>query len=181
MGRGFTAEFIKSGQTVDIDRVIRDGFDDIQNAGTLTNAGSTIDIKQDKIALPAATNGQGLLFGQATAQEKRLKQATGTGEGFGQATKQFRRLPVASGISEMFGQATTARVTDRQASGLGEMLGTGNQRVFETIAASGIGEMRGTARKPIPFDPIQQIVNLINDTNNSRWRYGKPDRIAPIW
>jgi len=81
----------------------------------------------------------------------------------------------------MFGQATSSRLTDRQASGIGLGIGTGNQRVFETIAASGFGEMRGTARKPIPFDPIQQIAKLIKKTNDSRWRYGKPDRIAPIW
>ncbi|UXF49936.1 hypothetical protein 7841G3A2_13 [Haloquadratum phage sp.] len=186
-GEGFgqssviTAEFIKSGQTVDIDRVIRDGFDDIQNAGTLTNAGATIDIKQDKIALPAATNGRGLLFGQATAQEKRLKQAAGFGEGFGQATKQFRRLPVASGIGQLLGQATTSRLTDRQASGIGQGIGTAIERPLRPPTASGFGEMLGTARKPIPFDPIQQIVNLINKTNDSRWRYGKPERIAPIW
>ncbi|AFH22329.1 hypothetical protein OSG_eHP22_00235, partial [environmental Halophage eHP-22] len=123
-GEGFgqssaiTAEFIKSGQTVDIDRVIRDGFDDIQNAGTLTNAGATIDIKQDKIALPAATNGQGQLFGQATTSRFTDRQA--------------------SGIGETFGQATTSRFTDRQATGIGQGLGTAIEKPFRLLSARGI-------------------------------------------
>ncbi|AFH23024.1 hypothetical protein OSG_eHP41_00010 [environmental Halophage eHP-41] len=56
---------IQSGQTVDIDRAIQDGFADIENAGTLTNAGTTIDIAQEKIALPAATSGTGSGLGSA--------------------------------------------------------------------------------------------------------------------
>jgi len=65
--------------------------------------------------------------------------------------------------------------------GIGEGIGTALAQEKRLKAASGFGEMFGTARKPIPFDPIQQIAGLIRDTNDSRWRYGKPDRIAPIW
>jgi len=188
---------------------------EIQNAGTITNAGTT-QVSQAPLRqgigesvgtartspIPfskAAGLGEG--FGTATAQPDTdsvasgigegigtanqapifTQIAAGLGEGFGTATAQPDTDSVASGIGEMFGQATTSPLTDRQASGIGEGIGSGNQRVFETIAASGIGEMFGTARKPIPFDPIQQIVKLINDTNDSRWRYGKPERIAPIW
>ncbi|UXF50121.1 hypothetical protein 7865G3C4_16 [Haloquadratum phage sp.] len=188
---------------------------EIQNAGTVTNAGTTRvsqappregigegvgTARTSPIPFPRAAglgegigdaltarqtpkraNGIGEGIGTADQAAISTRIAAGLGEGFGTTTAQPDTDSVASGIGEMFGQATTSRLTDRQASGIGEMFGTGNQRVFETIAASGFGEMLGTARKPIPFDPIQQIVNLINKTNDSRWRYGKPDRIAPIW
>jgi len=188
---------------------------EIQNAGTVTNAGTTRvsqtpqrqgigegvgTARTSPIPFPRASgfgegigdaltarqtpqraNGIGEGIGTADQAPVFTRIAAGLGEGFGTTTAQPDTDSVASGIGEMFGQATTSRLTDRQASGIGEGIGTGNQRVFETIAASGFGEMLGTARKPIPFDPIQQIVNLINKTNDSRWRYGKPERIAPIW
>ncbi|UXF50522.1 hypothetical protein 7778G3F11_34 [Haloquadratum phage sp.] len=188
---------------------------EIQNAGTVTNAGTTRvsqtpprqgigegvgTARTSPIPFSKAA-GLGEGFGTTTAQPDTksvasgigegigtadqaplfTRIAAGLGEGFGTTTAQPDTDSVASGVGEMFGQATTSRLTDRQASGVGEMFGTGNQFVFDTIAASGFGEMLGTARKPIPFDPIQQIVNLINKTNDSRWRYGKPERIAPIW
>ncbi|UXF50255.1 hypothetical protein 7865G3C9_16 [Haloquadratum phage sp.] len=166
-GEGFgqssviTAEFIKSGQTVDIDRVIRDGFDDIQNAGTLTNAGASIDIKQDKIALPAATNGQGQLFGQATTSRFTDRQAAGIGQGLGTAIERPFRLLTASGFGEGFGQATTSRFTDRQASGFGEGFGQANALTL--------------------FDPIQHMVGILNDITASELSLPKPERIDPIW
>jgi len=148
---------------------------EIQNAGTVTNAGTT-EVSQ---VPPRQGIGEGV--GTARTSPIPFSKAAGLGEGFGTTIAQPDTDSVASGIGEMFGQATTSRLTDRQASAIGLGIGTGNQRVFETIAASGFGEMRGTARKPIPFDPIQQIVKLVRETNDSRWRYGKPDRIAPIW
>ncbi|UXF49854.1 tail completion protein [Haloquadratum phage sp.] len=178
-GEGFgqasviTAEFIKSGQTVDIDRVIRDGFDDIQNAGTLTNAGATIDIKQDKIALPAATNGQGQLFGQATTSRFTDRQA--------------------SGISEGFGQATKIRTSFRQATGIGQGLGTAIENPFRLAFADfffeppddinplGFGQAFGQATPLTLFDPIQHMVGILNDITASELSLPKPERIAPIW
>jgi hypothetical protein len=166
-GEGFgqasviTAEFIKSGETVDIDRVIRDGFDDVQNAGTLTNAGATIDIKQDKIALPAATNGQGQLVGQATTSRFTDRQATGIGQGLGTAIEKPFRLLSGSGIGEGFGQTTTSRFTDRRASGIGEGFG---QATALTL-----------------FDPIQHMVGILNDISASELSLPKPERIDPIW
>jgi len=226
---------IQSGTTVSITRGQTVKTPQMQNAGTVTNSGTTQQfgsnvasgsgsglgsartspvpfprasgigqgigsaIKQVKVSVIASGIGQGvgsavrpiaglisasgtgLASGAAQAQEIRFKTASGFGEAFGDATRQFRRFPVASGIAEMFGQATTSRLTDRQASGIGEMLGVASQPAIKSTVASGFGEALGTARKPTPFDPIQQIVNLINKTNDSRWRYGKPDRIAPIW
>ncbi|AFH23025.1 hypothetical protein OSG_eHP41_00015 [environmental Halophage eHP-41] len=87
-----------------MDRVIRQGFDAVKNAGTLTNGGEVTDVRQRSIALPAATNGQGQLFGQATTSRFTDRQA--------------------SGFGEAFGQATTSRLTDRQATGIGQGLGT---------------------------------------------------------
>jgi hypothetical protein len=111
-------EFIRSGQTIDVDRVIRQGFDAVKNAGTLTNAGEVTDVRQRSIALPAATNGQGQLFGQATTSRFTDRQA--------------------SGIGETFGQATTSRLTDRQASGIGQGLGTAIEKPFRLLSARGI-------------------------------------------
>jgi len=133
------------------------------------------------IAGLASASGTGLASGTAQAQGIRFNTASGFGEAFGDATRQFRQFLVASGIGEMFGQATTSRLTDRQASGIGEAFGTAQSQEVRFRTASGFGEAFGTARKPIPFDPIQQIAKLIKKTNDSRWRYGKPDRIAPIW
>ncbi|AFH22400.1 hypothetical protein OSG_eHP24_00125 [environmental Halophage eHP-24] len=103
--------------------------------------------------------GEGL--GTAGTRFDNITSASGVGQATGTATKQFQRFPVAAGIGQAAGQATTNR--------------------FNQIIASGSGSGLGLARNPLPFDAVAQIVNLLNETNDSRWRYGKPERIDPIW
>ena len=103
--------------------------------------------------------GEGL--GTAGTRFDNITSASGVGQATGTATKQFQRFPVAAGIGQAAGQATTDR--------------------FRPIVASGSGSGIGLARNPLPFDAVAQIVNLLNETNDSRWRYGKPERIDPIW
>jgi hypothetical protein len=103
--------------------------------------------------------GEGL--GNAGTRSDNITSASGIGQAIGTATKQFQRFPVAAGIGQAAGQATTDR--------------------FRPIGASGSGSGLGLARNPLPFDAVAQIVNLLKETNDSRWRYGKPERIDPIW
>jgi hypothetical protein len=114
-----TADYIRSGETFSIPSTRQTGFDDVQNAGTITNAGTSVDIQQ-----PASVS------------------ASGAGLGIGAAIK---------------------------------------PEFFEFSAATGIGRGFGTARNPRPFDPVQQVIRLIENTDDSRWRTDKPDRVAAIW
>ncbi|UXF50702.1 hypothetical protein 7908G4F8_30 [Haloquadratum phage sp.] len=108
-----------------------------------------------------AASGFGEGLGTAGTRFDNITSASGVGQATGTATKQFQRFPVAAGIGQAAGQATTDR--------------------FRPIVASGSGSGLGLARNPLPFDAVAQIVNLLNETNDSRWRYGKPERIDPIW
>jgi hypothetical protein len=131
----------------------------------------------------ASASGNGLMSGTATVQAKNTIAASGSGQATGSAIRPARLLSVATGSGQLAGTATASPQTQSVASGSGLVSGTATptKKVIRPKAASGFGEMFGSARRPIPFDPIQQIVSLINKTNDSRWRYGKPDRIAPIW
>jgi hypothetical protein len=129
-----------------------------------------------------SASGSGSGFGTAvTPQTEQLTVASGTGKATGSAVRSSQKSTVATGIGQATGNAITKNRRSSSASGFGEAFGTAQAQEVRFRTASGIGDMLGTARKPIPFDPIQQIVNLINKTNDSRWRYGKPERIAPIW
>ena len=132
-------------------------FEQISASGIGSGVGSAVSkLKTDTVA---AGTGSGV--GSAITQFKRLSVARGSGLGAGSAITQFKRLPVATGSGLGAGSATTTR--------------------FEQISASGIGLGFGSATNPVPFDPIRQIVRLLESTNETAWRYGKPERIAPIW
>jgi hypothetical protein len=185
---------IKSGTTVNISGGQTVQTPQMQNAGTVTNAGTTQQFRSNVASgsgsgLGTATSfppngvasGSGSAIGSATPLVQAQSSATGVGQVAGAARTSPIPFPIASGIGEGVGTATKSLIDFTSASGIGEGVGTATKDVSKSTVASGIGEMFGTARKPIPFDPIQQIIKLINDTNDSRWRYGKPERIAPIW
>jgi hypothetical protein len=109
---------------------------EIQNAGTVSNAGTSSQLKSARLAT-----------------------GSGVGSGLGSAVSQRQTPRLATGSGLGAGSATTTR--------------------FEQISASGIGLGFGSATNPVPFDPIRQIVRLLESTNDSRWRYGKPERIDP--
>ncbi|UXF49900.1 hypothetical protein 7841G3A1_14 [Haloquadratum phage sp.] len=185
---------IKSGTTVNISGGQTVQTPQVQNAGTVTNAGTTQQFRSNVAsgsgsglgtANPFPPNkrasGSGSAIGSATPSVQAKSSATGVGQASGAARTTPIPFPIASGIGEGVGTATKSLIDFTSASGIGEGVGTATKDVSKSTVASGIGEMFGTARKPIPFDPIQQIIKLINKTNDSRWRYGKPERIAPIW
>jgi len=145
--------------------------------GTGLGLGSAVSQRQTE----RLATGTGSGFGSATSKLKRSLIATGTGLGFGSATKQFRELSAATGTGSGVGSATTQLKRLPVARGTGLGLGSATTIRFEQTRASGFGEGLGLARNPLPFDAVAQIVNLLNETNDSRWRYGKPDRIDPIW
>jgi hypothetical protein len=182
VGRGvgsasaITADYIRSGETFTIPSGGQTGFDDAQNAGTITNAGTSVDVQQ-----PASVSATGIGngIGQATTDLPRRSSANGAGLGVGNAIAEPQTESVATGIGKGLGAAGIAKGVS--ASGVGRGIGAAIESPFQELAASGIGTGFGTGRNPLPFDPIQQIIRLIENTDNSRWRTDKPDRIDSIW
>jgi len=91
---------------------------EIQNAGTITNAG-TIQVSQAPLR-------QGIGEGVGTARTSPIpfSKAAGLGEGCGTTTAQPDTDSVASGIGEGIGTADQAPISTQIAAGLGEGFGT---------------------------------------------------------
>jgi len=154
-------------------------FEQISASGIGSGVGSAVSkLKTDTVA---AGTGSGLGLGSAVSKLKTDTVAAGTGSGVGSAITQFKRLSVARGSGLGAGSAITQFKRLPVATGSGLGAGSATTTRFEQISASGIGLGFGSATNPVPFDPIRQIVRLLESTNETAWRYGKPERIAPIW
>ena len=154
-------------------------FEQISASGIGSGVGSAVSkLKTDTVA---AGTGSGLGLGSAVSKLKTDTVAAGTGSGVGSAITQFKRLSVARGSGLGAGSAITQFKRFPVATGSGLGAGSATTTRFEQISASGSGSGLGLARNPLPFDAVSQIVALLKETNNSRWRYDKPDRIDPIW
>ncbi len=145
--------------------------------GTGSGLGSAVSQRQTA----RLATGLGLGVGSAVSQPNISRIATGLGLGLGSAITQFKRFPVAAGSGLGAGSATTQFKRFPVATGSGLSVGGATTNRFEQISALGIGSGFGSAVNPVPFDPITQIVRLLDATNEAAWRYGKPERIAPIW
>jgi hypothetical protein len=173
-----TADYIRAGETFRVRSSRLRGFDDAQNAGTVTNAGTAVDVQRPAII---SASGVGLGIGDAQQEQIRDNIAAGFSTGFGDATTDRFNNITASGIGLGFGTSIDTRFRDNIASGAGLGIGTAVQAPFRDTSALGAGLGIGTARKPLPFDPVAQIIRLLEDTSNSCFRYDQPERIGTIW
>jgi hypothetical protein len=173
-----TAEFVREGQIVTIQETQTRSFDNIANAGTVQSAGTTIDT----LAVNSTSaSGVGNGFGSATTNRFRRSFADGLGRGVGTAIERPNTKSVASGAGLGIGTSVDTRFRDSIASGVGFGVGSATTDNFRDTSALGAGIGIGDASNPLPFDPVEQIIALLESTTNDCFRYDQPERIDTIW